>query len=187
MATKTAAKKTTEKKGDGQAKIATYNDLYMFQRGLMRAERVGNRFSYIVSKNLRMVNIEIEDLEKVIEQNEKMKEYHKKVEVLNKEYALKDEEGEFILRDTVIQGEKAKIYRIPGKGDPISKYGKALQKLKDEYKEEIDAQEKKVEEYNTFLKESFTWEPAMIDLNDVPDAAGPVMDAIIFMIKDKEL
>jgi len=53
------------------------------------------------------------------------------------------------------------------------------------YQDEVDDHQKKVDDYNEFLKGEFTYEPPrMIDLIDVPDAAGPVMDAIIFMIKE---
>lgn len=190
MTTKATVKKTTpakKKKGDGQEKMETLNDMYLFQRGLMKASRTGAKFSHAVVKNLRALNVEIEDMENIIELSGEMKEYNKKVEELNREHALKDEEGEYILRDTVIQGEQAKIFRIPGKGDKTSTYGKALELLKKEYKEHIDAHQKEVDEYNEYIKdEPCTWEiPKMIDKKDVPDAAAPVMDAIIFMIKDE--
>ena len=209
MATKTPAKKTpaTKKKREGQEKLEVLNDLYLFQRGLMKVSRTGARFTIAVAKNLRVLNAEIEDMEKVIESSDEIKEYQKRVDAINKEHALKDGEGEFILRDTVIQGEPAKTYRIPGKGDKTSKYEKELQKLKDSVaqsfdektkkmianpdgkknQEIVDEHQEKVDQYNEFLKtEPCHWEiPRMVDENDVPDAAAPMMDAIIFMIKEK--
>ena len=203
-ATKTPVSK---KKREGQEKLETLEDLYLFQRGLMRVSRTGARFTIAVAKNLRVLNVEIEDMEKAIDPCDQMKEYQKKVDAHNKAAALKDDEGEFILRDTVIQGEPAKVYRIPGKGDKTSKYEKELQKIKDavaqrmdektkkliadpdgkKNQEFIDEHQAKVDEYNAFLKtEPCDWQiPRMVDENDVPDAAAPMLDAIIFMIKEK--
>ena len=180
-----AAKKTKEKK-DEQAVIKTINDLYMFKHGLTHVVRAGSKFSHTVSKNLRCVSDEVEHIEEKIQPSVKMKEYHTKVDTLNKEMALKDEEGEFILRDAVDpHGNPIKAYRIPGKGDDTSKYGKALKKLTDEYKDEIALHDEKIKEHNEYRKTVFSFEPRMIDLIDVPDGAGPMMDYIIFMIKEK--
>ena len=180
-----AAKKTKEKK-DEQAVIKTINDLYMFKHGLVHVVRAGSKFSHTVSKNLRVVNDEIKAIEEKIQPSKEMKEYHNKVDTLNKEMALKDEEGEFMLRDTTDpHGNPIKVYRIPGKGDDTSKYGKALKTLTEEYKDEIAQHDKKIDEHNEYRKDAFSFEPRMIDLIDVPDGAAPMMDFIIFMIKQK--
>jgi len=178
----------TQKK---QIKIEARKDLYVFLGGLQQAERVGALFTFAVSRNLRAVQAVIDDMEKFIELSDQMKEYQKKIEEYNQEHALKDENGDFILKDlpgTIIRGRPAQAYIISGRGDLKSSYEKGLKKLKEEYKEEIDKQEKKNEEYDKFLSEEFIYEPdTMIDLKDVPDEASPVMNAIIYMIRSTEL
>ena len=59
--TRKPAQKKEEKKKEGfQAKIETYNDLYFFREGLLNVSRTGAKFTYAVSKNLRMVNAEMQ-------------------------------------------------------------------------------------------------------------------------------
>ena len=210
MATKAATKKTTpaaKKKNDGQEVLETLEDMYLFQRGLQKASRTGAKFTHAVAKNLRVLNAEIESMEESIKLSDWVKEYNKRVDDFNREHALKDEEGEFILRDAVVQGEKIKQFRIPGKGDKTSKYERELQKIKEtvaqkmdektkklvddpdgrQFQDYLDEHQERIDEYNEYIKnEPCTWEiPKMVDIKDVPDAAAPVMDAIIFMIKDE--
>ena len=188
----TETKKTTKsKKAQGtkqkaQAEIQILEDFYRFHRTLKAVPRKGVKFSYAVSKNFRLVSAEIKDMESAIEPTEKMKEYNVKVEELNRKFCRKDDKGKMIFLPAVINGEKVQVYDIDGKDIEGSKYEKELKALKKPYQEEIDEHDKKVEEYNKTLQDSFTWDPFMIDLELVPEEAAPFIDNLAFMIRDVE-
>lgn len=185
MATQISKKKIIKKGSDDpQEVIKTRSELYKFKDGLEAAPKVGAKFQYAVSRNLRRINAEIEDMEKVVELNEKMKEYQKQVDELNRKYTPKDEFGKYQTMPRIINKKKVDVLAVKGKDVEGSAYEKELAKIRKEFQEEIDIHEKKVEEYNEFLKEECSWDPYMINLTDVPDQAGPVIDDIIYMIRN---
>jgi seryl-tRNA synthetase len=168
-------------------------DLYTFEQGLEMASFNHPRCTYAVNKNKRMVRQTIEDMEKSIEQSEKLKEFGKKREDLAKEHSEKDEQGNPVLKDVPIAGKpgkKQKIYVIPGQDDEKSKYRKALAKLEKEYEEEIKAQEDKVDKYNReFLEDETEFKPFMLDgelLDQHEKCPQPVMDLIFWMVDYKD-
>ena len=148
------------------------------------AQMTGAKFTYAVKKNKDRIASEIKAMEK--EPGAEFKKYQEELDVLYKEYAEKDAMGKpkteaFMLTPT----QKGRRYILPGKDDPESKYTKALVKLQKKHKAAIEAQEKKEEEYQEFLKENTEWKPFMIDLDIVPeDIHQLIMDKIIWMIKD---
>lgn len=185
--TKKKASVNREKKNEEfQVKIETFGDLYIFRDGLLKVERKGRDFSYAVNRNLRLINEEIKDLEKMREHTPEMKEYLRKVEELNKECAIKDDEGEFIYRDGIIQGQRAKMYRIPGKNDPNSYYSKQLKKYKSQFAKTIKEQEEREQQWKEMLEKPCSYEPYMVEFRDVPDAAAPQMDQLMYMIHKKD-
>jgi len=164
-------------------------DLYTFERGLQMARFEHPRCTYAVNKNKRLVRQTIEDMEKAIEESEKIKEFHKKREELAREHSDKDEQGNPVLKDVPMPGnpnKKQKIYVIPGQTDEKSKYRKALAKLEKEYEEEIKSHEDKVEKYNKeFLEDETEYQPFMLDgglLDQHEKCPQHVMDLIFWMI-----
>ena len=209
MATKSDDKRTNKEDENPQEVIKKRSDLYEFRAGLVKAPKKGAKFQYAVSRNLRRVNPEIEDMEKAIEQTPAMKQYQKMVDELNKKHTDKDEFGKYQTFPRIVQGDKIDIYAVKGKDVDGSAYEKELAGIKkkkheavkpnpmegkkeevvDEeigktYQEVIDAHDKKVEEYNEFLKEPCSWDPYMINLTDCPDEAGTVIGQIIYMIRN---
>lgn len=177
-----------DKKNEEQAKIETRGDLVKFYQALSKVPRKGAKFSYAVSKNFRRVGAEVEDMMKVLEPTEKLKKYQEELEEHNKKHARKDEKDNIVLLPAIIDGEKVQVYDVIGKGTETSDYEVGLEKLKKKFKEEIEAHEKKEEDYKEFLKEEIKWEPLMIGLGDYPDAASDFMDSLIYMVREvKEL
>lgn len=164
------------------------SDLYTFQEGLEMAQLVGPKFTYAVTKNKRRLDSEISMMEKGKDPGEDFKAYEKELEELYKEHADKDVGGKPKMRKIMVSVIKKKWqYIIPGLDDPKSEYGKALAKLNKAHTPAIEAQEKKEEEYQEFLKEESEWKPFMIDLAIVPeDIHQSIMDRIIWMIRDIE-
>ncbi|MCK4816320.1 hypothetical protein KA005_11175 [bacterium] len=164
------------------------SDLYVFQEGLEMAQLKGAKFTYAVTKNKRRLESEIKIMEKAKEPDKSFKEFEKEIDALYKEYADKDVMGKPKMKKIMVSATKSSWqYIIPGLNDPESKYGKAVAVLRKKHKEALEAQEKKEEEYQEFLKEESEWKPFMIDLAIVPDDIHQtIMDRIIWMIKDTE-
>jgi len=170
---------------DPQIRIKTVQDLYMFREGLLRASRKGAKFTYAVAKNLRSVNIEIEDLETAIKPSEGFTKFQKEIEKLNKLWCRKDALGEMVMLPKKMGDKIIQVYDVIGKGDPLSDYEIVVKKLKEECKEDLEEHQMKIDDYNEFaMKNDFVFQPFMISLSDVPDEAGSVMENIIYMIRD---
>jgi hypothetical protein len=164
-------------------------DLYQFKQGLNLTSFEHPRVTYAVNKNKRMLADEIEDMEKTIEADAKMKEYQKKREELATEHAIKDENGNPKTRKVPgLNGEMQFAYDIPDQLDLASPYRKKLTKLDKEYKESIDKQTEKEKKYNTeFLEDDSEFKPFKIPLDFLEaheKCPQNIMDLIHWMIKE---
>ena len=166
-------------------------DLYDFRNGLELATFEHPRVTYAVNKNKRMLAALIEDMEKTIEPDEKMKEYQKKREELATEHSAKDEAG--MPRTRQVPGPNGKpqfAYVIPGQDDTASPYRKKLAKLDKEYKEDIDKQIERERQYNTeFLLDESDFKPFTVPLDFLEThekCPQHLMDQIWWMIKEPE-
>lgn len=122
-------------------------------------------FNYAVSVNLLEAQRIAPSIQKGIEPDEKMAEYDEKSKKLLTEHANKDEKGKAITQEFIVGNRKMIQYDIPGLGDPESEYSKAVEKLKEEYKEVIKAHNKKLE----FLdKENKEFKPILILVSEIP-------------------
>lgn len=154
--------------------IALYNGL----------NSVGNLtgviFSYGVNKNMSILKLEIEVLQKAITPSKEFNEYDEKRVEIVKEYAKKDEKGEFVLVE--VNGRKS--YDVDGREEEVEN---EIKPLKEEYKEAIEAQEKQIADYNALLETESDVKLHKVKLEDVPkDITAAQMNAIFAIITDEE-
>ena len=112
-----------------------------------------------------------------------MEEYEKKNKDLLTEHANKDGEGKAISEEFRVGNRKMIQYDIPDLGDPDGKYSKAVEKLKEEYKDTIKAHERKLE----FLdKDNEEFKPVMIHVSEIPKGLNREASNTIFPLVDKK-
>lgn len=140
-------------------------------------------FNYAVSANLLEAQRISKSINDGIKPDAKMEEYDEKSKKLLEDHSNKDKDGKVISTEHQI-GNKVMIhYDIPGIGDPESKYSKAFEKLKEEYKEVIKAHEKKLEFLDVKNNE---FKPLMITLDEIPKGLSRLAsDAIFPLVKKK--
>lgn len=143
------------------------------------------KFKFAGSKNKRMLSNHLKDMEKAIEASKELIKYQEKEQELSKKFCRKDKDGKNIFLP--FEDERLKRFDINGFDDPASAYSTELKSLKKSFKSAIEEQEKKMEDFNDFLKDESDFEPYLIPLDLVPeDLPQSAMDGILFMIKDEE-
>lgn len=164
-------------------------DLYSFENGLKASAFEHPRVTYAVNKNKRTVRQTIDDMEKAIEPDEKVKEFLKEREELAKTHCLKDEKGNpKIKRVPQLDGSFQTVYDVLGQDDEKSKYRKDLAKIEKKYEAEIKAHEEKLKKYNEeFLGDESDYTPHMVPLTLMEaheKCPQNIMDLIYWMVDD---
>lgn len=147
------------------------------------------KFLYAVAKMKARLDSIIKILDNMRKPSEKIQEYWKELDDINRKYAEIDESGTVIYTTTVIDGQTRKAYKkVIGEGNPESKYTKDVDKLKEKYKEDIDVYETSIKKYNTMLDEEPPKDELrlhMIDIDIVPAGLSQrAMDGCLLFIRD---
>ncbi len=129
----------------------------------------GVKFAYAVSKNLSILKPEIEALEKAQERSEEFKKFDDLRIALAEKHAKKDKDNK-----PVIVGNDYQIEDRPA-------FDKELEKLKQEYKNVVDAREKQMAEVTELLKTESSVKLYKMFLADVPES---ITVEQMFSIKD---
>jgi len=127
-----------------------------------------HKFAYFLMKKGKEADEIAAEINKLNEADQaklpKMKEFEEKRIELCKEHAKKDDKGEPAI--VPVEGK-------PGQGqyDIIDQdaFDKALEALRDEYKETLDERQKQVDKLNEFLNEEAERDLWAIRLDDLPD------------------
>ena len=136
-------------------------DLFRFHAGLEAVgEYRGIKFAYAVVKTLRLVDTEVANLKKSNAWSDAFKEFEKEREVLVKQYAKKDKDGN---PKTVQTGNKIGIEIENGEA-----YNSGLGKLEKKHAKAVKEQKEKDAEYEKFLEE-----PAEVKVHTVPESVLP--------------
>lgn len=140
-------------------------------------------FNYAVSANLLEAQRISKSINDGIKPDEAMKEYDKKSKKLLEDHSNKDKDGKPISTDHRIGNKLMTHYDIPGIGDTKSKYSKAFEKLKEEYKDVIKTHEKKLEFLDVKNNE---FKPVMIHIDEIPKGLSrEASDTILPLVKKK--
>lgn len=135
-------------------------DLFRLQQGLQQVGNLkGVKFAYAIAKNSRVIDKEIEDLQKSIEPSEKWAEIEKSQHTIRKKYCKKTPEGE-------VMPDRNSQYIIPL---PLeAPCDKDLDALKNEHKSEYANHEKMLEEYKVLLDTNCIIEFHKVKFDDLP-------------------
>jgi hypothetical protein len=141
-------------------------DLYVFQDGLKKAKFNHPRAAYAVTKNKRLVDKAIKDMEgDYIKPSEEFNKYLVEAEDVAKRLSKKDDKGNPITKDVVVgPGEKRQVYDI--ETGPGTEYFKDIEKLNKKNKDIIELRNNQLFTYqNEFLEEESDFVPHPLNIS----------------------
>lgn len=152
---------------------------------LSECDLKGNKFTYIITKNKRILEEELKDMEEFVKPSDEFKEVKEKIEALKLKHVNKDDNGDPIIIEKTIAGNKVEVYDIPNSKDENSDFNKEFKTLQEENKDLIDEQRKKEQDYvNIFLEEEVDIDLAKLKIEDIPENISQnIMDGIFDIIE----
>lgn len=152
-------------------------DLFKFVKGLDQIKHLyGIKLAYAINKNQKAIDVEIKKLGDTMTPSEGIQRYEKERIVLCEKYCKRDEKGNPILKNNIyvdLQGNK--------------EFEDAVAKLREKYKDAVDEQEKKKEEYDKLINEEIEFEVYKIAIADIPkDITAAQLEKIELMINKIE-
>lgn len=124
-------------------------------------EKTTAKGAYCIAKNKRIVETEVKSIEEA-QKNQKLPdgigEFESKRITLCEEFCDKDEEGKNKVNDNSFVITERRF-----------EFNEALSRLRDEYKEALDARVKQEEEFLSFLRETVDINFHVINVSDLPD------------------
>ena len=122
----------------------------------------GTKFTYSVIKNIDILEKEIKVISEIIKPSEKYSEYETKRTNLCAVFGKKDADGNLVYKQT----ENGQEYDIDVTDE---KWIKAIDELKEEYKDSIDERTKQIDNYNQFLDKESDVEFHKIHIDEIPE------------------
>lgn len=158
-------------------------ELYPLYSALQALSSAGGaRFAYAISKNKKLIQEELELVEKSLVQSDKYKEYEQKRVELCTKHANKDKDGNPMMLENV--------FSIAD----MEQFSKELKELQSGYTAELEEHLKKVEEYNKLLEMDTEITFFKIKLEILPDTyldkdgvvrpIGEMLDPVLFLIEE---
>jgi len=134
-----------------------------------KREKVGTKFSYFLTKNNMALKSEVEALKAAMTPSEQYQRFDRERAEMAKSMSDKDNAGNpIIINDS---------YQII---ENLSRFDEAISGIKEKYSEDIKIFEKQVADYKDILKETISFEPYMIALDNMPDAITPeIMEILV--------
>ena len=121
----------------------------------------GVKFAFVVLKNRKKLEAQIEEdktiFEEILKPSEGFKEYEEKRISLCEASSEKDEDGK-----AKTEGDRYLIV-------DMNKFNKDLSKLTEEYQVSVDDRKNQIEEYNSLMEEDMFIEFQKLGINDLPD------------------
>lgn len=143
-------------------------------------EKTSVKFHYLMLKNKKLLEPEIESLQKTNEPPQGKTEFEEKRVKLCKEYAEKDEAGKPKLEDDQFGN---KNFVVPDEAKP--EFEEKLAVLKEEYKSAFDEFEKQQKDFLDLLEEEVEIELARIPLSIMPeDIVGTDVELLFDLIDE---
>ncbi|RKE02300.1 hypothetical protein [Marinifilum flexuosum] len=135
----------------------------------------GVKFAYAVSKNMRTVKNECDDIRKSIEPSKEWQEVEKQQREINLEYCKKDNEG------SPVPSAQGQFIILPEHKDA---HKKKMDALKEEKKELFEIREKQIEDYNKSLDDEVEIKLHKINQDDIPeDITASQLEGIFDMVE----
>lgn len=133
----------------------------------------GVAFSYAVAKNIRLIQPEIEALQKAIEPSKEFSEYDQEREKLAIKHAKKDEKGNPVIENNqyVLEDKEA--------------FDKEFEKLKEKNKEVLAGRTKQAEDFDKLLLEEVEVKLYKVKLENIPkEITTAEMNSILDIIEE---
>ena len=152
----------------------------LIQKNLNKLNQLkGAKLNYALIKNIKMLDLEIEDLKKTIEPTESFKKHEEERITLCKTFCVKDDKNEPILKS----GENNQKEFDIDLSNP--EWIAAIDALKLKNVDILLARDEQIKTYNEILNLDSTVNFHMVKLNDIPDEIDfSLMHIIEFMIID---
>jgi hypothetical protein len=151
-------------------------DLFRLREGLNNVSNLkGVKFAYVVLKNKKIVEEEIETLQKSIEMSEQFQEFERKRIGLCEQYSEKNKDGSPIIVNNA--------YNIPDR----EKFEIEVAGLKSQYLDCVSERESQLREYDKLLKDDtdVLGKLSKININHIPDdISATQLDSIKEIIED---
>jgi len=160
----------------------TNADLIKLYSGLKEVGNLkGVNFAYLVSKNKKLLEEEIKNIQSGIEMTDSFKLFNKKREEVCEKYALRTENGE-VRYKTV--GDVEEYWIDPEKEKD---YNSGIEEYKRRFKSHIEHREEQIKEYKELLKKpSKDVNLVEITKEDLPrDITSNQLDRIWLLVTDK--
>ena len=138
----------------------------------------GAKFAYAISRNLSLLQPEIDALKKALEASDEFQKYDEARVELAKSHAKKNDKGE---PETTKNAQGQETFVLENQ----EAFDKAFEALKEEHKATLEARQKQVDEQNELLKTESTVTLYKVSLADVPNAiTADQMKAISEIVED---
>lgn len=159
-------------------------DVLRFYAGLGALADLGGSntsFAYACAKTRRMIQPEVDALQDVAEPSQAFVQYNEARLELCRKHNLVADDGEPVIKKD-LDGTSRFVMRDQRKFD------KALEKLRNEHKPALDAQDKKDKEVEALLDEEAEVSLHLVSLDDVPAGITPgQLENIFEMISENEV
>ena len=134
-------------------KIKMIKDHFYVIRDVLEEIKATNlddvKFNYVMGKNLKLFKMECQELDELTKLSEKYTEFdNKRMGLIRDKYAERDENN-----NIVMYGEDPKRHQVKIKVDLLKEFEIELNKLKNEYKDELDKRDKTLVDFNNMLFE----------------------------------
>lgn len=145
------------------------------------------KFLYAVAKNISKLESIQKTLQKVIEEKAEFKKFLEERDQVNKQFAIKDDDGQPKLKETFFNGQMQMSYVIDGIDSPESPYSTKVTALKKKYKAEIEERDKQIDRYNELIKSESEFVPFMISIDEVPlGLPAETWKSLFYIIKEEK-
>lgn len=130
------------------------------------------KFTYGIVKNKKIIQSEVEAIKETLKSSERFEEYERNRIKLCSQMSEKNEDNKPIIINNEFKIQNIKLFKI------------MLNKLVEEYQEDIDLESEKNKQIKNFLQEEVEVELYKINLEYFPEVTTEQMKILIILIND---
>jgi len=161
-------------------------DVLFYEVALDDVRLKGIDLTIIISRNRELAEQEAKHLRSSIEPPDEIKEYRKLLIGIQEKYAMRNAEGNIIMREVNAGGKMIEIPQIEGYDDPDGQYAKEFRELREQYNGQIKEYDMLVSEFKGKLgEENESFKPILISYDIIPKDIDSDNMNIIWNLIDK--
>jgi hypothetical protein len=162
-------------------------DVLFYEVALSDVQLKGIDLTIIISRNQELAAEEAKHLRKAIEPPDSIKEYKRKLDAVQVKHALKNAEGNVIMRTVNVGDREVEIPDIESFNEPDGPYARDFSELRAQYNGEIEEYDKLVKEFKDKLEEeNKNFKPVLINYEHIPRDIDSDDMNIIWGLIDKD-